>query len=83
MGNHDRIRYPKGKRSDYVMLTKMMKERIKMRKITLIPGDGIGPEVVDSVVKVIDAAEVKIEWEKVEAGAQALKKYGTVLPGIN
>lgn len=51
-----------------------------MRKITLIPGDGIGPEVVDSVVRVIDAAGVKIEWEKVEAGAQALEKYGTVLP---
>ena len=51
-----------------------------MRKITLIPGDGIGPEVVDSVVRVIDAAGVKIEWEKVEAGAHALEKYGTVLP---
>lgn len=51
-----------------------------MRKITLIPGDGIGPEVVDSAFRVIDAAGVKIEWEKVEAGAQALEKYGTVLP---
>ncbi len=51
-----------------------------MRKITLIPGDGIGPEVVDSVVRVIDTAGVKIEWERVEAGAQALEKYGTVLP---
>ncbi len=46
----------------------------------MIPGDGIGPEVVDSVVRVIDAAGVKIEWEKVEAGAHALEKYGTVLP---
>ena len=51
-----------------------------MRKITLIPGDGIGPEVVDSVVRIIDAVGVKIEWEKVEAGAHALEKYGTVLP---
>ncbi len=51
-----------------------------MRKITLIPGDGIGPEVVDSVVRVIDAAGVKIEWEKVEAGVRALEKFGTVLP---
>ncbi len=51
-----------------------------MRTITLIPGDGIGPEVVDSVVRVINAARVKIEWEKVDAGAQALEKYGTVLP---
>ncbi len=51
-----------------------------MRKITLIPGDGIGPEVVDSVVRVIEAARVKIEWEKVEAGAHALEKYGMVLP---
>ncbi len=46
----------------------------------MIPGDGIGPEVVDSAIKVIDAVGVKIEWEKVEAGAQALEKYGTVLP---
>jgi isocitrate dehydrogenase (NAD+) len=51
-----------------------------MRTITLIPGDGIGPEVVDSVVRAINAARVKIEWEKVDAGAQALEKYGTVLP---
>jgi isocitrate dehydrogenase (NAD+) len=51
-----------------------------MRTITLIPGDGIGPEVVESVVRAINAARVKIEWEKVNAGAQALEKYGTVLP---
>lgn len=51
-----------------------------MKKITLIPGDGIGPEIVDSVVKVMDAAGIQIGWEKVNAGAEALKKYGTVLP---
>lgn len=52
-----------------------------MRTITLIPGDGIGPEVVDCVIRIINAAGVKIKWEEVEAGALALKKCGTVLPG--
>jgi isocitrate dehydrogenase (NAD+) len=51
-----------------------------MRTITLIPGDGIGPEVVDGVVRAINAAGVKIEWEKVNAGAQAFEKHGTALP---
>lgn len=53
----------------------------KSRKvITLIKGDGIGPEVVDAVVKVIDAAEVPIDWEEVSAGANALEKFCIVLP---
>ncbi len=53
----------------------------KSRKvITLIKGDGIGPEVADAVVKVIEAAEVPIDWEVVSAGTNALEKFGTVLP---
>jgi len=47
---------------------------------TLIPGDGIGPEVTDAAVRVIDAAGVSIRWEKVEAGPKALDDYGTPLP---
>ncbi|HWH80172.1 MAG TPA: isocitrate/isopropylmalate family dehydrogenase, partial [Candidatus Binatus sp.] len=49
-------------------------------KITLIPGDGIGPEITQPVVKIIKAAGVNIEWETHLAGATALKKYGTTLP---
>src|ERR687894_831887 len=48
--------------------------------ITLIPGDGIGPEVTSAVVRIIEAAGVKVEWETHYAGAQALEKFGETLP---
>lgn len=43
-------------------------------KVTLIAGDGIGPEVVGATRKIIDAAGVRIEWEECEAGAEVFKK---------
>jgi isocitrate dehydrogenase (NAD+) len=49
-------------------------------RITLIPGDGIGPEVAAAVVRIIDASGVEIEWEKHIAGQQALDKFGKTLP---
>ncbi|MEJ2634095.1 MAG: isocitrate/isopropylmalate family dehydrogenase [Calditrichia bacterium] len=49
-------------------------------KVTLIPGDGIGPEVIQSAQRFLEAAGAKIEWETVEAGTAALEKYGTPLP---
>ncbi|HSE40137.1 MAG TPA: isocitrate dehydrogenase (NAD(+)) [Acidobacteriota bacterium] len=52
-----------------------------MYNITLIPGDGIGPEISESVRRIIDAVGVKVNWEICEAGATAQVKYGTVLPG--
>ncbi len=48
--------------------------------MTLIPGDGIGPEVVDAAVQVIDATGVKIEWQRVAAGAGAIPTHGTPIP---
>ncbi len=48
--------------------------------ITLIPGDGIGPEIVAATVRVIEATGVDIEWETQILGAQAQEKYGTTLP---
>ncbi len=51
-----------------------------MHKATLILGDGTGPELCAVVKRVIDATGVKIEWEEVEAGVDALAKYGTPLP---
>src|SRR5688500_16663361 len=48
--------------------------------ITLIPGDGIGPEIVAATVRVIEASGVDIEWETHIIGAQALEKYGTTIP---
>jgi isocitrate dehydrogenase (NAD+) len=49
-------------------------------KITLIPGDGIGPEVVKPTLKIIEAAGVKCEWDSHLAGIAALKKHGTTIP---
>ena len=49
-------------------------------KITLIPGDGIGPEVTKPTLAIIKAAGVKIDWETHLAGAEALKKYGSTIP---
>jgi len=48
--------------------------------ITLIPGDGIGPEVSAQVVRIIEAAGVEVAWETHYAGAQALEKFGNTLP---
>jgi isocitrate dehydrogenase (NAD+) len=51
-----------------------------MRTVTLIPGDGIGPEVTEAAVKVIAATGAKIEWERMDAGAEVVSKYGTPVP---
>jgi isocitrate dehydrogenase (NAD+) len=51
-----------------------------MRKITLIPGDGIGPEVTAAATRVIEAAGVAIEWETFIIGAAAIEKYHDPLP---
>src|SRR5256714_6259211 len=48
--------------------------------ITLIPGDGIGPEVTEAVVRILDAAGVSIEWERHQAGVLAFEKTGKTLP---
>lgn len=48
--------------------------------ITLIPGDGIGPEIVGATVRTIEATGVEIEWETQIIGAYALEKYGTTIP---
>lgn len=48
--------------------------------ITLIPGDGIGPEVISSAVDIIKASGVVIKWERVEAGVKALEREGSPLP---
>lgn len=48
--------------------------------ITLIKGDGIGPEVISSVVKIIEATGVEINWESVEAGNKTMASQGTPLP---
>jgi isocitrate dehydrogenase (NAD+) len=50
------------------------------RTVTLIPGDGIGPDLTDSVKEVVGALDVDIEWEIVEAGETVMDEEGTPLP---
>jgi len=52
----------------------------KTHVVTLIPGDGIGPEVAEATTRAVAAAGVRIEWERVEAGAGALARTGQYLP---
>lgn len=51
-----------------------------MKQVTLIKGDGIGPEITDSVVKIINAAGVAIDWDVQTAGADLIETEGTPLP---
>ncbi len=48
--------------------------------ITLIPGDGIGPEIIAATVRIIEASGIDVKWETHILGAQALEKYGETLP---
>jgi isocitrate dehydrogenase (NAD+) len=49
-------------------------------KITLIPGDGIGPEIVEVAKKCIEATGINIEWDIKMAGEECIEKYGTPIP---
>ena len=48
--------------------------------ITLIPGDGIGPEVAEATVRAVAATGADIEWERMDAGLEALARTGQLLP---
>jgi len=49
-------------------------------RITLIPGDGIGPEVTAAVLQILDATDVRIDWERHDAGLLAFERTGETLP---
>ncbi|HZQ23751.1 MAG TPA: isocitrate/isopropylmalate dehydrogenase family protein [Terriglobales bacterium] len=49
-------------------------------KVTLIPGDGIGPEVTRAAVRILEATGVKFEWETFQAGAEAFERYREYIP---
>lgn len=51
-------------------------------RVTLIKGDGIGPEVTGATVKVLAAAGAPIEWEEAPAGLLAVEQYGTPMPDV-
>ncbi len=51
-----------------------------MTRITLIPGDGIGPEVIDACLLVLEKTGIPLEYDRVEAGSEIMKREGTPLP---
>ena len=51
-----------------------------MFRITLIPGDGIGPEVTQAVVRILEATGLKFEWETFQAGAEAYENDKEYIP---
>ncbi len=51
-----------------------------MHKITLIPGDGIGPEVIEACLQVLDRTGVALDYERLEAGEETMKRCGSPLP---
>ena len=51
-----------------------------MMKVTLIRGDGIGPEIAEATRRCVDATGADIQWEVAEAGVDVMKREGTPLP---
>src|SRR5215813_4388375 len=51
-----------------------------MRTVSLIRGDGIGPEVTDATVRVLEALQAPLRFEAFPAGSEVVAKYGTNLP---
>lgn len=49
-------------------------------RVTLLPGDGIGPEVVDATMKVLDASGARVDWEIFQVGERAVREVGDPLP---
>ncbi|MFO7265288.1 MAG: isocitrate/isopropylmalate dehydrogenase family protein [Limnochordales bacterium] len=49
-------------------------------RVTLLPGDGVGPELVEAALRVLDATGVKIDWDVQAAGEEAIRRFGTPLP---
>ena len=49
-------------------------------EVTLIPGDGVGPEICDATVRVLEATGVEFDWDVQQAGENVMQKYGTPLP---
>jgi len=54
--------------------------RATRHAVTLIPGDGVGPEICDATVRVLEATGVEFDWDVHQAGEGAIKEFGTPLP---
>src|SRR5438874_2706297 len=54
--------------------------RATRHSVTLVPGDGVGPEICDATVRVLEATGVEFDWDVQQAGDRAIKEFGTPLP---
>jgi isocitrate dehydrogenase (NAD+) len=54
--------------------------RVDMRKVVLVPGDGIGPEITAAAIKVVESSGAEIGWERIEAGKKVLEETGRTIP---
>src|SRR2546427_1033309 len=54
--------------------------RATRHAVTLVPGDGVGPEICDAAVRVLEATGVQFDWDVQQAGEAAIKEFGTPLP---
>jgi isocitrate dehydrogenase (NAD+) len=52
----------------------------KIHRVTLIPGDGTGPEIADATRRVLEASGARFDWDVRHAGADVMDEYGTPLP---
>ncbi len=63
---------------DYILLARY--NGCVPHQVTLIPGDGIGPEVSSAARRAVDATGVAVEWETVQLNEEVIRKAGTSLP---
>jgi isocitrate dehydrogenase (NAD+) len=62
------------------LAARFARPRLMAHKITLLSGDGIGPEVMQAAVRILEATGVQFDWEPVQAGAEAYEKYHEYIP---
>lgn len=58
------------------------KTLVPAHRVTLLPGDGIGPEVIDATMEVLDASGARVEWEIFQVGERAVREVGDPLPDV-
>src|SRR5919199_1473634 len=58
------------------MYIAQLESRAVAHEVTLIPGDGIGPELTEATRRVLDATGVELDWDVQEAGADVMERYG-------
>src|SRR6202171_2872394 len=71
---------PHARRRVRDLTTKARRRRSMAYKVTMIPGDGVGPELSEATMRVLDATGVGIEWEILQAGENVMEEFGTPLP---